>query len=169
MPPIDPDKRLFNAHNKILQYLNVIGLDRKVIFKANNTSGFNSIPYEYKNIIIDRKTPFARLLETASIVILDTPATTLIEACSTTVPIFVLGGRVNYFPEFTQAVARRVVWCETSDVLVQKLNLYITEGIYEADVRDETYLQGYGSNLSRNEVEQRVMDAILNAIKSSGQ
>uniref|UniRef100_UPI0040478DA1 hypothetical protein n=1 Tax=Polynucleobacter sp. TaxID=2029855 RepID=UPI0040478DA1 len=169
MLTIDPDKRLFNAHNKILPYLDLIGLKRKVIFKANNTSGFNSTPYEYKNIIIDRKTPFSKLLETASIVILDTPATTLIEACSTTVPIFVLGGRDNYFPDFLQMVARRVVWCETPDALVHKLNMYITEGIYEADIRDETYLQGYGSNLSRNEVEQRVMSAVFKTIKRSGQ
>jgi hypothetical protein len=163
-PSIDPDNRLYQAHKTILKYLDSIGLKRQVIFKANNTPGFRSVPYEHKNINLDYDTPFTRLLETADIVILDTPATTLVEACSTTVPIFVLGGRVNYFPEFLQMIGRRVVWCETPDELVYKIDLYITEGIYDADVKDETYIQAYGTNSSKNEVVKNVMNAILNSI-----
>jgi hypothetical protein len=163
-PTIDPDNRLYQAHKTILKYLDSIGLKRQVIFKANNTPGFRSVPYEFKNITIDYETPFTELLETADIIILDTPATTLVEACSTTVPIFVLGGRVNYCPEFLQIIGCRVVWCETPDELVYKINLYITAGIYDADVKDETYVQGYGANSGINEVVKKVMNAILNSI-----
>ena len=165
IPSIDPDKRLFDAHMAILRYLDFIGLERKVVLKANNTLGFNTIPYEYKNITVDYTTPFASLLETADIVILDTPATTLIEACSTLVPIFVLGGRTEYFPEFLEKAGRRVVWCRTPDDLVEKLNIFIAGGDYGSNVLDNEYVSDYGANLKADEVVQRINQGLLDAIK----
>jgi len=131
-----------------------------VIFKANNTAGFNLIPYRYENIDIEYKTPFAELLSAASVVILDTPATTLVEACSTNVPIFVLGGRSTYLPEFMNAVRQRVAWYETPEDLVDGLSKYFATGAYNADVNNDLYLKGFCSYTGSDEVCNNILRAL---------
>ena len=156
----DPDQRLYFAHKAILRHLNSIGGKRRVIFKANNTAGFNLIPYRYENIDIEYKTPFAELLSAASVVILDTPATTLVEACSTNVPIFVLGGRSTYLPEFMNAVRQRVAWYETPEDLVDGLSKYFATGAYNADVNNDLFLKEFCSNTGSDEVCNNILRAL---------
>lgn len=168
VPKPDPDGRLFAAHRTILDYLDVVAEDRPAIFKANNTPGFNAIPYQYANIRVDYATPFTALLETAGMIILDTPATTLVEACCTKVPIFVLGGRTEYRTDFLEIIKRRVVWCETPEELVIKIDSFLQDGLYEADIGDDTYLREYCAFLEPDEVVRRVKESLIYAIKSRG-
>lgn len=163
-PMPDPDRRLFAAHKIILDYLDVVAAKRSVIFKANNTSGLNAIPYQYANIRVDYVSPFTALLETAGIIILDTPTTTLVEACSTKVPIFVLGGRNEYYPDFLEVIKRRVSWCETPEELVIKIDSYLQKGLYEADVNDDTYRCEYCATLKPDEVVLGVKQSLIKAI-----
>jgi hypothetical protein len=163
----DPDKRLFVAHRTILDYLDTVTTERPVILKANNTPGLNIIPYQYANIRVDYATPFTTLLEKAGVIILDTPATTLVEACSTKVPIFVLGGRSEYHSDFLETIRRRVVWCETPAELVIKVDSYLREGLYEADVEDDAYLREYCAASEPDEVVLRVKKSLMNAIDRS--
>jgi hypothetical protein len=131
-----------------------------VILKANNTHGFNLIPYQYENIDTEYQKTFTELLQTASVVILDTPATTLVEACSTKVPIFALGGRSEYLPEFLRAIRQRAAWYETPEELVAGLTDYFENGIYNADVSDNVYLKGFCPHISEDEVCQSVLNAL---------
>jgi hypothetical protein len=149
----DPDTRTYNAHMNILNFLNNKNL-RNIIFKANNTKSFNSIPYakQFPNVRIEFKKSFTSLLESSKLVILDAPATTLVEACSTKVPIFVLGGRVNYYKTFLDAVSKRVVWCEDVNELIIKLDKFINNNIYDADVNDKTYLENYFSQNENTDI-----------------
>jgi hypothetical protein len=165
--PQDPDRRLFDAHKTILDYLDPIAAEHPVIFKANNTPGLNEIPYAYSHIRIDYRTPFTELLKTAGVVILDTPATTLVESCSTKVPIFVLGGRTEYLPDFLERIKRRVVWCDNPKELVMKIDSYLRTGLYEADVDDDTYSREYCATLEPGEVVSRVKKTLINAIDRS--
>ena len=168
VPKPDPDGRLFAAHRAILEYLDIVAVERPVILKANNTSGLNSIPYQFKNVRIDYTTPFTMLLETASMIILDTPATTLVEACSTRVPIFVLGGRTEYLPDFLEKIKRRVVWCENPEELVIKTDLYLRTGLYEADVNDDAYRREYCAAAESSEVILNVKQSLIKAMERSG-
>jgi len=161
---IDPDRRLFNAHTTILDYLDNHE-DLSVILKANNTLGFNSVPYEYNSIDVEYSVPFSKLLETAKVVILDTPATTLVEACSTNIPIFVLGGRTKYLNNFLDVIMKRVVWCESPDELVDKLDRYLESGVYEADINNKDYLNSYCASKSGQEVEQAVLGILDKIVK----
>jgi len=156
----DPDQRLFKAHIAILDYLNSIGKKKEVIFKPNNTRWFNLAPYQYDNIKIEYNRSFTELLRTASVVILDAPATTLVEACSTEVPIFVLGGRSKYLPEFMQAIQQRVAWYETPEELVEGLSQYFAIGTYNADVSSKVYTNGFSSQISKDEVCENVLQAL---------
>lgn len=156
----DPDRRLFLAHMTILDYLNSVGTSKRVVFKANNTPNFNLIPYQYVNIDIENKITFTELLQTASVVILDTPATTLVEACSTKVPIFALGGRAEYLPEFMHSIRQRVAWYETPEELVAGLSEYFANGTYNADVKNTVYLEGFCPHVNKDEVCESVLQAI---------
>ena len=160
----DPDLRTYKAHKEILGYLNNLNHEGKNIFKSNNTIGFNEIPYSYENVIIDSKTPFTQLIKKAKIIILDTPATTLVEACSTNIPIFVLGGRINYDKFFIKIIKKRVIWCESVDILIKKINLYITKKIYEADIYNKSYSEKYFSTKKDSEIVfniNKVLSSIL--------
>lgn len=167
LPKSDPDDRLYDAHTTILDYLEGVASEHPVVFKANNTPGLNAIPYQYRNIHIDYSTPFTALLETAGVVILDTPATTLGEACTTKVPIFVLGGRCEYTAEFLDVVKRRVIWCEKPEELVAQLSAYLSEGRYEANLSDDTYLKQYCAHTGADKVIADVRNAVFNGIRRS--
>jgi hypothetical protein len=162
--PIDPDRRLYCAHKSILDYLDSIGDQYSVTIKANNTPGLNDIPYRYSNLRIEFAKPFTELLKTAKVIILDTPATTLVEACSTKVPIFVLGGRTEYTQEFLLVIKRRVVWSETPQELLIHLAAFLEKGIYDANVNDQSFLIQYGAGNKETEVAKLVRDASLNCI-----
>jgi len=161
----DPDARLYNAQKVILGYFDNLAGNPNVVLNANNTSGFNAIPHKYGNIDIDYITPFINLLETAKIIVLDTPATTLVEACSTKVPIFVLGGRVNYHPLFLEKIKRRVVWCEDPNDLVAKIDLYLHTGLYEADVNDNIYYREYCGIEDATSVASQASKSLIDAIE----
>ena len=168
VPKPDPDGRLFIAQKTILDYLDIVAAERPVILKANNTPGLNAIPYQYENIRVDYTIPFTMLLEAAGVIILDTPATTLVEACSTKVPIFVLGGRTEYLPDFLEKIKRRVVWCENPEELVIKTDLYLRTGLYEANVNDDTYLREYCAAAEPSEVILNVKQSLIKAMERSG-
>lgn len=162
--PQDPDRRLFDAHRHILDYLDKLK-GHHVIFKANNTPGFSGVPYAYSYVQINYYTPFTELLKTAGIIILDTPGTTLVEACSTLVPIFALAGRNEYLPDFLEKIKRRVVWCETPDELIKKIEAYLLNGQYGADVNDNSYYTEYCASISQEETIIKVKKSLLNAIQ----
>lgn len=166
LTPSDPDRRLFTIHKAVLAFLNDECNHFPIIFKANNTPGLDSTPYRFENIHIVRNTPFTELLAQAKLVILDTPATTLIEACSTHVPVFVVGGRSIYTKEFLDLVKRRVVWCERVDELINQLRVFLQKGVYQADVSDRSYLDAFGAHLNADEVVRRVADSLDVAIAS---
>jgi len=161
----DPDRRLFHAHMKILSYLNELDNRYNVILRANNTDRLNQIPYQFENITIEYDRSFTDCLKTAELVILDTPATTLIEACSTKVAIFALGGRTEYTDEFLAAVKRRVVWAETPEDLLLYVDEYINMGLYPANTNDTTFLSQYGSNETSVKIAKIVKDAVSESIK----
>jgi hypothetical protein len=160
----NPDKRLFDAHNLILNYLTKYTEKFEVIFRPNNSPGQNDIPYSFKNIRIDFDTTFTKLLQDAKIVILDTPATTLVEACSTEVPIFVLGGRAEYNLDFLQTIKRRVIWKETPEELIVAIENFIQKNEYPSNLLDTDYLNKYCANSDNNEVLKKVMYSLNKAI-----
>jgi len=160
----NPDKRLFDAHNLILNYLTKYTEKFEVIFRPNNSPGQNDIPYSFKNIKIDFDTTFTKLLKDAKIVILDTPATTLVEACSTEVPIFVLGGRAEYNLDFLQTIKRRVIWKETPEELIVAIENFIQKNEYPSNLLDRDYLNKYCANSDNNEVLKKVIFSLNKAI-----
>jgi len=142
---IDGDTRLYNAQNDILSYLSEIGESQKILLKANNTPGFNEIPFNIDNIQVEYLSPFTKYLKQAKLVILDTPATTLLEAISTDVPIFVLSGRTPWNKETIDLLKERAVVADTTEELITYIKKYLKDETYTADVHNKEFLEGYGS------------------------
>ncbi len=109
---------------------------------------------------------FVDVLKKAKIVILDGAATTLIESCSTSLPIFVLGGRTLYYDDYLINVKKRVVWCDTVSELVQKVDLYLTQQHYEADLEDMTFINNYNISFPRDILAENVTSILLNSIEN---
>ena len=163
---IDPDYRMYNAHIKILNLFNKFKKE-KIFFKKNNTKSFNEIVYQddYPHVEFNTKLTYTNLLVHAKLVIIDTPATTLVEACSTKIPIFVLGGRTNYNNSFLKTVSKRVVWCNNIDILTSKVEDFLKTGLYEADVNNNEYYYEYcNSCKNKNESINKIKNYIYNSI-----
>jgi hypothetical protein len=163
---IDPDYRTYNAHIKLLNLFNKFKKE-KFFFKKNNTISFNEIVYEddYPHVEFNTKLTFTDLLIHAKLVIIDTPATTLVESCSTKIPIFVLGGRINYNKSFLKSVSKRVVWCNDIDILASKVEDFLKTGLYEADVNNNEYYYEYcNSCKNKNESINKIKNHIYNSI-----
>jgi hypothetical protein len=166
--PGDADWRLFDAHMKILGFLETVGDSQRVILKANNTPRLNEIPYSLNNVEVEFNARFTDCLKTAKLVILDTPATTLIEACTTAVPVFVLGGRTTYRKEFLDEVKKRVVWSETPEDLIIRVKDFLASGDYPANVHDTSFLAKYGPSAPPRITASHVSATLMDIIECSG-
>ena len=155
----DSDTRLFDAQQDILEYLSSIGDKHSVVFKGNNTARLNEIPFPCENIKIDNRTPFTTFLKNAKLVILDSPATTCLETCSTSVPLFVLTGRSNWYEKPTKLLQKRAVLADTTEKLICNLKNYLNDNIYPADINNREFLNEYGSQYTRER-------AVTNTIKA---
>lgn len=156
----DPDTRLFSAQQDILEYLNSIGDQHSIVFKGNNTPGLNEIPFHCENIKIDTTTPFTTLLKNAKLVILDTPATTCIESCSTSAPLFVLTGRTNWYERPTKLLQKRAVLADTTEELIHNVENYLNDNIYPADINNMDFLNEYGSQYTREQTVNNTMNVL---------
>jgi len=157
---VDADTRLYNAQNDILSYLDEVGKKHKIIFKPNNSSGLNEIPFDIYNIKIEYRIPFAVLLKNAKMVILDTPGTTCIETCSTTVPLFILTGRVPWYDQPLNLLKKRAVLSDTTESLIKKVNKYLDNGYYSADPKNTEFFKGYGSIHNIKQVKYNAIGAL---------
>jgi hypothetical protein len=156
----DPDTRLYEAQKSILTYLNSIGKDYEVIFKTSNTQGANEMVFNYENIRVESSISFTSLLENASIVILDSPATTCIETASTKVPLFILSGRTEWYELPMSLLKKRAVVADKPEDLVVNLRDYLHKGIYQADTENTEYFNGYGSENSIDMTKQAVYNIL---------
>jgi hypothetical protein len=157
----DPDTRLYNAQEDILGYLETLSDEHEIIFKGNNTPGLNEEVFKIKKIVFEAYKPFISLLETAKLVILDTPATTCLETCSIPVPLFILTGRNNWYENPTRLLEKRAVLANTTEELIEHVANYLKHGTYNADIYNKEFLNEYGSKYTS---EQSIVNA-LNALE----
>jgi hypothetical protein len=159
---LDIDSRLYRGQATILKYLDQLGGKNKIVLKAN--PGPNDLPYELNNVEVEYKGYFTNLLKSARCVILDVPATTLIEAVSTKIPIFVLYGREPWFEKPLRLIKKRAVVEEDPAKLMKHLDRYIKYGDYPADLNNNEFLEGWGSCFSVDQTKKNVMRTLKEII-----
>jgi len=164
---LDADARLLNVQRKLLSFFESISECKKVIFKLNNTRCLNQNVDMPNKVIVENKKSFTELLSNAACVVLDTPATTLLESVSTELPIFVVGGRADYRSDFLKVVKKRVVWEDDVDNLIFKLDQYLKSNLYQSDCFNSEFRDNYCSKIPAEEVVMNVKNALNNAINEN--
>lgn len=157
----DPDSRLYEAQKSILEFLNSVGNEYEVIFKTSNNLGSNELVFKYPNIKVENSLSFTSLVENASIVILDSPATTCIETVSTNVPLFILSGRTKWYELPMALLKKRAVVSDNPDDLVVNVKEYLTRGTYLADTENNEFYKGYGSENTIEITKQKVYNILV--------
>ena len=136
-----------------------------VIWKHNQERLTGQPPKTVKKIqIIREEKTFTELLPAASIVILDRPSTTSLEACMTDKPLFVLIANRNWYPLPEQLLKKRAVIAHTPNQLRDAIDNYLTKGVYPADVRNREFVRAYGCHLDDGLSACRAADELLRLI-----
>lgn len=117
-------------------------------------------------IIREEKT-FTDLLSAASIVILDRPSTTALEACITNKPIFVLIGKGSWYSLPEQLLKKRAVIADTPEKLRNAIDDYLNKGVYPADVTNREFVRAYGCHLDDGKCSDRAVTELINIIEGA--
>ena len=81
------------------------------------------------------------------------------ETCSTSVPLFVLTGRSNWYEKPIKLLQKRAVLADTTEKLICNLKNYLNDNIYPADINNIEFFNEYGSQYTREQ-------AVTNTIKA---
>ena len=156
-PNEDPDIRLFNIQKTFIKIAHDYKKNYQFMIKANNTSHHNRLPFESNSFIdIEYRKSFTEVLLNSSVIVLDTPATTLLEASNTNLPIFAILGRAEYTAEFLDVSAKRICWCKDYSDFSIKLRQYLDTGYYPADMFNQDFRDMYLGPETQKEVWRKV-------------
>jgi len=162
------DWRLYYAQKIISSYLETLSMSQRirVIWKLDPNPIAGKVPFETKGIEkIRDECRFVDLLKNASLIILDSPTTTCLEACTTTKPLFL------YQPNpmrsgAKEAIEKRACIGRTPEELVSRVDEYIQNGKYPADVNNKEYIKKYGTFLDDGRSADRVIDFLEQIFES---
>jgi hypothetical protein len=108
---------------------------------------------------------FTELLLCHDIVILDSPSTTLLQALSTTLPVFILMRYWRYPPPMMRSLSRRIVCKEDAEELISDLEKLLIDQNYPVDLLNVDFLKEFGTHTDDGQSAQRTMhymNTILN-------
>ncbi len=94
--------------------------------------------------IVERERRFVDLLCEADAVVIDSPTTTLLEALTTDLPIFVLTRHWSYPRDLWQVLGRRAVCAADAQTLTGAIGDWLNGSRYPADVKDTRFLEEFG-------------------------
>ncbi|MES3037955.1 MAG: hypothetical protein V4736_08615 [Bdellovibrionota bacterium] len=161
------DQRLADSQLELYKYFSTLK-GEKILFRPNTTLHFDTMAADFfalPNVVACKKT-FTEALPDAKLIILDAPATTCVEACATNLPLFILMNRANWSEEALKALKKRAIVETNIESLIEKLNRYLLEGRYEADVENTDFLLGYGLAGIDINPKDEVLKYIDKALKS---
>ena len=103
---------------------------------------------------MDEKT-VVELLPLTDIVVIDMPSTTLLQALTTTKPIFAYMGHIKFDTKSSQLLENRVVCQEKLEDFSYELDNYLYNGNYSKDLANNDFLQLFGTTRDCNFVAQQ--------------
>jgi hypothetical protein len=130
----------------------------------------------YSNFkFIRREKSFAELLQTADIVVIDLPFTTILQALTTKKPVFVYTGHVHYNEDAYSLLSKRAVCFQNLNDYLCELNKYLDDGEYKADLNDTDFMERYGLSSKKNSSKKRagkelktIIENFIDLKKSTG-
>ncbi|MDQ7816751.1 MAG: hypothetical protein RDU14_06955 [Melioribacteraceae bacterium] len=118
------------------------------------------------NIRNECKKSFREVMQFAEVFIIDCPTTTLLEALTTTKPLFVLTQFIELNEEAENLLKKRAVCASNVSALVEGLNHFNRSGVYKADVFNDKYLKAFGTHLNDGLSAERDVTEVLNKMSS---
>lgn len=159
-------------HNQtvVVDFLNRYALEKegvKVVIKVNpNEFGGAFINSLSKNVVIERNTGFVDLIKNASIIILDRPSTTVIEACMTDKPIFCLLNDHKWRRHAKELLEKRVVFGSTPTEVKDAISNYLYNKNYPADCTNREFVRAYGCYRDDGKSIERAVATVESLINS---
>lgn len=170
-PPFS-DNKFWHVQRSILDVLGSSSWE--VIVKLHPNRSYREPPLRYyakdkgfKNIIFIRdEKSFTELLKIASVVIIDWPVTTLLQALTTLKPIFVYTGHLNIDREAEELLKKRAYCYSELDKLIGALKAFLSYGKLDekVDLNNREFLKNYGIYLEDGKSCVRTANMILEII-----
>lgn len=122
---------------------------------------------EEHSIQIETALPFVSFLDKVDAVVLDFPSTTLLQALTTALPVFVLTRHWRFMHATRTLLERRAVCADTAQSLLQRVDDFLQNGSYPADVQDASFLSAYGTHESGPDLSDKVFEIIRQSAKET--
>lgn len=107
---------------------------------------------------------FKDLLPLADVLVIDWPATTLLEALTTSKPIFVYTGHLDIDDQAQKLLERRAFCHRELEDFVDGLEKFLSSGIMDTDFSDTEFLKRFGT--ADGESGRRAAEALIDIIRS---
>jgi hypothetical protein len=129
---------------------------------------YNSVLRQYlsSNIDYENNKSFSEVIKLAEVFIIDCPTTTLLEAITTTKPIFVLTQFLGLNEVAENLLKKRAICVSLVNNLIEELEYFQKTGVYKADGFNNEYLKAFGTHLNDGFSAQRGVNEILSRISS---
>ena len=161
------DRGLYLDQTTIIRCLTGLAQDDGVeaVVKVNPTTRFMEPPWveglaDTPVRVVKEFPSFKTLIEKADVIVIDHPATTILEALCTRAPVFVLLRHFRHPPKAVSWLKKRAVCADNAEELVSKLAAYFQEGVYPADLDDETFLKAFSDIGDERAVAGRALNVI---------
>lgn len=158
-PPVS-DNRLYYFQKEIVSYLEK--LKNRVIWKLHPLPFCGDKHVETRRVekIYNKKT-FTSLLKAASLVILDAPSTTCLQAASSNKPLFILQGYIVFSQEALGLLSKRAIIANSPQDLIKEVQFYLETGEYKADVNNREFVKAFATHFDDGRSLERAVDFIF--------
>jgi hypothetical protein len=160
------DNEYFIIQRQILKFIELT--NEKSLFMDYRSPYYNSVLRQYlsSNIDYENNKSFSEVIKLAEVFIIDCPTTTLLEAITTTKPIFVLTQFLGLNEVAENLLKKRAICVSLVNNLIEELEYFQKTGVYKADGFNNEYLKAFGTHLNDGFSAQRGVNEILSRISS---
>ena len=160
-PPFS-DNRFWQTQKAIIDILGkhdaysvIVKLHPGVIHNSAKLSSYVADKGYINFTFIMGENTVGELLRLSDIVVIDMPSTTLLQALTTTKPIFAYMGHIKFDTKSSQLLEKRIVCLEKIEDFICKLDNYLYDGNYAKDLANNDFLQLFGTTHDCNFVAQQ--------------
>lgn len=169
-PPFE-DNHFWNTQKTII---NILGkyTDYNIIVKQHPSNKIKDTPVRsyvedkgFNNFtFIKREHSVVELVSNVDLIVIDYPFTTLLQSLMTSKPVFVYLGHIYYDDDACSLLGKRAIYSKDLMSFNDKLDEYLTNKIYEADVNNRDFLISYGLSSLEGSPGVRAARALKQAI-----
>lgn len=153
------DNLLYKQQLQILDFL--YKKNEHSIVKLNSFENTLYTKYLNRNVVFESNNNFTDLLGCSSVIIIDCPTTTLLEALTTNKPIFISTKFIKLNKLAEKLLSKRAVCCQNTNDLINSLEVYYNSRNYLADIYNTEYLEAFGTHMNDCESAIRGVNAVL--------